>query len=288
MQKIDKRLLSKGNSVQHKGIFMNKEQCIRILHLTDTHLFADRNRTLLGVNTYDNLQLIVREIIDNQINPHMVILSGDLSHDGSEASYRMLHEAMTPLNSPYYVIAGNHDHLANMNALFSKLNHGALQKQLCRGVWQVILLNTHLKRNIHGKLNRSELSFLEHCLTNNPHLFTLIILHHPPWIIHSSWLDAINLKNHQEFWRLIQRFSSVKMVVSGHVHQAFERQYNDIWCYSTPATSIQFKPNCHQFTLDILSPGYRIIDLFPNTSFCSQIRRVSVQTGIPQQHLKGY
>jgi hypothetical protein len=55
--------------------------------------------------------------------------------------------------------------------------------------------------------------------------------------------------------------ASLAAVLSGHVHQESWREWHGIQFYSTPSTSVQFKPLSDHFALDEQAPGYRILQL---------------------------
>ena len=57
---------------------------------------------------------------------------------------------------------------------------------------------------------------------------------------------------------------------------------------ATPATSIQFKPDSHHFTLDNLQPGWREIELHENGSIYTQVKRIQEAQFLPNMQEEGY
>lgn len=94
-------------------------ECTRILQLSDIHLFKDRSEKLLGINTYDNLKLILQEIAHDSFKPDIVILTGDLSQDSSKISYEILAQELSFLPCSIYWLPGNHDDVHIMESVFS-------------------------------------------------------------------------------------------------------------------------------------------------------------------------
>ena len=51
---------------------------IRILQITDTHLFAGKHESLLGVNTWASFDAVLAAITEQQRDYDLVIATGDL------------------------------------------------------------------------------------------------------------------------------------------------------------------------------------------------------------------
>jgi 3',5'-cyclic AMP phosphodiesterase CpdA len=64
---------------------------LRILHLSDTHLFGDDTRHYGVVDTTAALERVLARAADLE-RLDLVVCSGDLSDDGTPASYRLLRE----------------------------------------------------------------------------------------------------------------------------------------------------------------------------------------------------
>jgi 3',5'-cyclic-AMP phosphodiesterase len=80
----------------------------------------------------------------------------------------------------------------------------------------------------------------------------------------SAWLDGVALRDAPEFWKVIDSNPNVKAVVCGHVHQAADRQRNNVRFLSTPSTCAQFLPGSEFFALDDRPPGLRWLTLHAN------------------------
>ena len=89
-------------------------------------------------------------------------------------------------------------------------------------------------------------------------------MHHHPLPMGSTWLDGVALRDAAEFWRAIDESPHVKAVICGHVHQATDRQRNNVRFMSTPSTCAQFLPGSEFFALDDRPPGLRWLELAPD------------------------
>jgi Icc protein len=56
---------------------------IKVLQITDTHLFADSNGCLLGLNTEQSLEAVIAQIRANHLPADLILATGDLVHESS-------------------------------------------------------------------------------------------------------------------------------------------------------------------------------------------------------------
>lgn len=248
---------------------------MRILQITDTHLFAESNKQLLGINTQHSLLAVLRQVKQESHQPDVVLLTGDLSQDCSAKSYKTLAKHIqATFKCPVYWIPGNHDDPKTMASVFAKtkLNN---DKVIRTDHWQIILLNSHSPGNVYGFLTKKELAWLDRCLKEYPKLYTLVTLHHHPIPVKSNWVDHLGLKNADVFLKIIDPHKQIRCVLWGHIHQKFETQRRGKVFMSTPSTCIQFKPNQDGFALDAKGmPGYRWITLKNDGTIKTVVKRV--------------
>jgi len=233
---------------------------LSLVQITDSHLFADPHGRLKGVSTLDSLQALIQHCQLRHPDPDLVLATGDLSHDGSAASYRHFASALDCLSAPVLWIPGNHDDVSIMQRQLSGDNFSAERCRQAQG-WNIIMLDTAVSGEEWGFLSVEELAFLDEMLANWPEYPALIGLHHPPVAVGSSWLDNIGLSNADEFFDVLDRHRQVRTAVFGHVHQAFETRYRGIHLLASPSSCIQFKPNEDAFMLDDAPAGYRWLRL---------------------------
>ena len=80
-----------------------------LVQLSDSHLFAEADGTLLGMNTRDSLQKVIELVRAQQPRIDLILATGDLSQDGTLASYQQFRDLTGQLDSPARWIPGNHD-----------------------------------------------------------------------------------------------------------------------------------------------------------------------------------
>jgi len=250
---------------------------VLIAQLTDTHLFADPEQDLKGIQTAASLEVVLKHLQELQPRPHYLLLSGDLSQDETPESYDRLVDLLAPLQIPAYWLPGNHDALPTMA---ERLQAHPLrsEKAFSAGGWRIVLLNSAWPGHVEGELAPAELNWLAAQLQDHSQQPALIVLHHPPLPIGSAWMDAIALQNSAEFLALVDRHPQVKLVLFGHIHQEFEQQRRGVTYLGSPSTCVQFQPNRQEFGIDTeAQPGFRLLALFPDGSYATQIQRVAAQ-----------
>ncbi len=253
---------------------MNQKSPFIVAQITDTHLFATDEQQMLGLTTYDSFQAVVAHLRQLQPKPHILLLTGDISQDETNESYQRLKEIISPLEIPAYWIPGNHDDLPLMQQVLNQPPIFA-DKSFTVGEWHFLLLSSWVPGKVYGKLSGASLEWLEQQLQLIGDKPTSIALHHPPCAIASEWMDRIKLQNPEEFFAIIDRYPQVKLVLFGHIHQAFEARRHGVHYLGSPSTCVQFKPESVEFALDSIQPGFRLLTLNSDGTFETKIERVN-------------
>lgn len=261
---------------------------IRLLQITDSHLFADSSADLLSVPTAQSFSAVVEAIEAQGEDFDYILATGDISQDHSEASYRRFLDGVSRLNTPCFWLPGNHDDQPIMNALTPSdpvLKHTQL---LLGDNWQIVLLDSQVVGVPYGQLSQAQLEHLQRCLAEHPQRHALVVLHHHPLHVGSQWLDEHALKHSEQFWQVIEQFEQVRAVLTGHVHQESQFVYQDVQVMTSPSTCVQFKPNSKEFALDNRSPGWRTLSLHRDGLVTSDVHRLPDGLFLPDFSSGGY
>ncbi|MGA9853488.1 MAG: 3',5'-cyclic-AMP phosphodiesterase [Gammaproteobacteria bacterium] len=234
---------------------------VRLLQITDTHLFAELGKSLYGVNTRESLRRVLKTA-SRHPKPDLVLATGDLVHDESPEGYRALAGMLEILKTPVAAIAGNHDALGPLRSITNPNIHVGGVHAL--GAWRIVLLNTLVPGEVGGHLDKTELKFLETSLIQAAEFPVLVALHHHPVSIGSAWLDRIALDNANELFDVTDRYENVRGMLWGHIHQEFESERHGMRLIATPSTCVQFLPGSNEFALDTRPPGMRRLYLYPD------------------------
>lgn len=266
-----------------------ESKAFRIFQVSDIHLFANHDDKLLQLNTFKSFYAVLNHLLASIIEqkPDLIVLSGDLSQDCSLESYQYILDSLKNIQCEIAWIPGNHDASATMQSVFTQ-SYLSSNRHIITDDWQIILLDSHQDGKVPGFLSDDEFDFLNRSL-QTCNKFALIMLHHHVLPVGSAWLDKLNLLNSDEFLRMIDRFTQVKGVVSGHVHQASEQKRNDVLYITSPSTCVQFKPLSNNFAVDKLMPGFNVIDLFPDGHIQATSMRIPYDPAfLPDLNSTGY
>ncbi len=114
---------------------------VQLLQISDTHLFAEPDQVLLGVPTYESLQLVVADALQRFSDAAACVLTGDLAQDGSREGYQHLVQSLAPLTMPKYALPGNHDDLELTQQVLATAGIAFTESFACGG-WYIIMLNS--------------------------------------------------------------------------------------------------------------------------------------------------
>ncbi|KXF80348.1 3',5'-cyclic-AMP phosphodiesterase [Enterovibrio coralii] len=263
-------------------------QTVRLLQITDTHLFADHAGSLLGVNTCASFNAVVNEIVKEGVDFDAIIATGDLSQDHTAESYQRFVDGIARWSQPCYWLPGNHDYQQEMKKVLEQSTLERCEHVLVGEHWQLIMLDSQVPGVPHGRLSGEQLALLENTLRDNPERHTLILLHHHPLPAGSAWLDQHKLHNQDEFWAVVAKYDTVKGVVCGHIHQALDTQHQERRVMAAPSTCIQFQPNSDDFALDLTNPGWREIALHADGTISTTVGRLKGNEFQPDMTSSGY
>jgi 3',5'-cyclic-AMP phosphodiesterase len=258
-----------------------------ILQITDPHILATPEATLLGVNTAHYFNGVLEHAFHSKRKFDLCLLTGDLAQDPCLVSYKYILSKLETYDIPCICLPGNHDDFDIMQEVFCTEQVNC-RKHIVLENWQIISLNSQIPGSEGGYLSLEELAFLDECLRNNPDLFTLIAVHHHCLPTKSRWMDTMIIENAQELFDLIKPYPMVKTIINGHIHQAMDVQFNSVRVLTTPSTCFQFKPNSESFSLDDTSPGYRWINLHADGSMDSDVVRLPGQLTGLRTDTQGY
>jgi Icc protein len=89
--------------------------------------------------------------------------------------------------------------------------------------------------------------------------------------MNSRWLDEVGLENAGELVTRLNALERVRLVLFGHVHQAYDEQHGNVRIIGTPSTCTQFLPASDTFAVDDRPPAYRRVVLAADGTFDTEL-----------------
>jgi 3',5'-cyclic-AMP phosphodiesterase len=227
---------------------------MRILQITDPHLYGNAAARLRGVETDSTLRSVLADAFAAVPDYAALLCTGDLVQD-DPSGYLRFRSIFGSSPKPVLCIPGNHD---EPQAMLHELSGAPFQ--ICgtwsSGGWQLVMLDSYDPGHVGGRLTSGELERLDRALGESQ-AHAMVCLHHHPVEMGSRWLDGIGVANADEFWRVIDAHSNVRAVVWGHVHQEYDGRRGSVRLFATPSTGAQFLPKSDRYAVDSRPPGYR-------------------------------
>lgn len=250
---------------------------LRIVQITDCHLFATPERELRGVATWPRFTSVLEAIANQVPEFDLLVITGDTAHDEVAATYEAVRKTLGEWAPKVRTIPGNHDDRSSLRQAFSESAcaagecDGRVTFHERRADWRLIGLDSQITGQVPGRLGDEQLAWLQRELDADKDRPTALFLHHPPISVRSAWLDAIRLQDHIEVEALLRAFPQVRLVCCGHVHQAVTGSLAGASVFTTPAVGLQFRPRTEQMEIDPRPPAFRVLELFPDGRWSTQV-----------------
>lgn len=232
---------------------------ILLVQLSDSHLFADADGSLLGMNTHESLQRVIERVLVEQERVDLVLATGDLSQDGTEASYEHFRRMTGAIDAPARWLAGNHDEPLPMERVAAGTD--LLDPVTDIGNWRVLMLNSAVPGSVPGFLDDSQLNLLKQALESADGRHCLICFHHQPVSIGCAWMAPIGLRNPEALFQVLKAYPQARALLWGHIHQEWDQYVDGLRLLASPSTCVQFEPGSDDFKVDERAPGYRWLAL---------------------------
>lgn len=238
----------------------------KIVQITDTHLTADGDKPAnhQRVDPAKKLADVFDDIHDTEVNPDLIVISGDLVHNGHPKDYRHFQKYLAKeekrQNARIQVILGNHDRTKAFYKGFLKDDPKARYfYKVPTDIWDLYFLDTKCGDIEQGYIDADQLEWLQTSLSESSKP-AVIFMHHPlagPTLEHMHYSI---LQNGDELLKAIPD-GKVKAIFAGHIHFAASYQVDGILNVVSDSTAyhIDCSNHHHHFAND--ATAYSVINL---------------------------
>jgi 3',5'-cyclic AMP phosphodiesterase CpdA len=216
-------------------------ELLRILHLSDTHLFgADPSGTGDRPLHYGRVDTTaaLRRVLDRAsvlTRLDLVVASGDLSDDGSPDSYRQLRELIDPWaaarGADVLYAMGNHDLREGFEAVL-----GARERVATVRGRRIIVLDSSVPGAGYGAVDAAQLERLRAELAVPAEYGSVLVLHHPPVPAPTPLLAALQLQDPQPLLEVCAA-GDVRVILAGHYHHPLATSVRGIDVFVAPGVA---------------------------------------------------
>lgn len=227
---------------------------MKLIVLSDLHLTTDGAR-IIGIDPWARFDQALTHALERHPDAARLVLLGDLTDDGPEASYHALAARLAGLSMPVTAIPGNHDDRTAFRAAFPAhpvCADGFLQSLVDTDTHRLIFLDTLVptpEPKHSGHLCPARLAWFAGALDGAAGRVVVVFMHHPPLPVGFPALDAIGVTNAAQFWDCAR--GRVAHLVLGHLHRAVSGCWN-----GTGFTVL--KSLVHQMPMDLASTSFAL------------------------------
>ena len=192
-------------------------ESLRILHLSDTHLYGDGRLHYGIVDTLAGLdRVLARASTLTEVD--VVVASGDLSDDGTADSYRRLKGTLEPWaaerGARIVYAMGNHD----LRDGFEEVLGAREAVTHVRG-FRVVTVDTSVPGAGYGQVSAEQLDRLRDVLAEPSENGTVVVLHHPPVPPTTVLFEPLRLVDPDPLLEVCSA-GDVRLILAGHFHHS--------------------------------------------------------------------
>ncbi|HVD38272.1 MAG TPA: phosphodiesterase [Solirubrobacterales bacterium] len=245
-----------------------------LVQLSDLHVGGSEN----GVDPIPRLEAVIEAVRELPNRPDGVVVTGDLTDDGAEESYRIARGLLERLDAPLHVLPGNHDDRARIRAAFDLPGEGEepVNYSVDLGELRLVLLDSNVPGRDPGSYDIDRLGWLDRELAAQPERPALLAVHHPPLATGIAEWDAINLDrgDREALGEVVARHPQLRAIVGGHLHRIAASTLSGCPVLAAPSTYLQVLPNYRRDEIEWVDPPGFAIHVWAGGELASQVQAV--------------
>ncbi len=235
-----------------------------IVQLTDLHLAAP-GAMAHGHDTAANLRRVAATVRAMDLRPDAILLTGDLSDAGDDASYEhyrdLVAKELEPFGCPVLAVLGNHDDRLAFRRVVLGDTTSDPDAPWCQVLdlhdVRLVLLDSHHPGHVTGLLGPAQLAWLDGQLAGAGDRPSIIGIHHPAVPRGVPRLDDYLLADRDAFAEVVARHR-VAAVLCGHSHVATATSWAGTLHAAGPATAFLLDPSTRTTSRPYAGSGFAI------------------------------
>ena len=216
-----------------------------VAQISDTHILTPEGNQPAADLRADCLRRCVTAI--NQQQPAAVIFTGDTVQHGQPEEYAWLRDLLAPLEPPLFLVPGNRDDKAAMQAAFG--DHAVLAQ--CGEFLhytvddldiRLVALDSTLRGERKGRFCAERQAWLERVLDEQPDRPTVLFIHHPPFDVGDHYIGGYRQPDEAAaLAAIVARHSQVVALICGHVHWPIECEWAGTEARIMPSVAVDLR-----------------------------------------------
>ena len=249
-----------------------------LLQVSDPHIGADWE----GADPDECLRRAVESILALPDRADALVVTGDLTQNGTAEEYRRLRELLAPLDLEPLVLPGNHDLRGPLREAFGLPGEGdePASHVVDLGPLRLVCLDSTIPGGEGGALDEGRVEWLDATLAAEPRQPTVIAMHHPPLRTQLPAFDRIGLapEAREALATVLDRHPQVMRVIAGHIHRAIVADLAGRPVVTVPSTYLQalLDFNGDKITMRTDPPGFAV-HAFRDGSLTSHVQAIGAR-----------
>ena len=259
-----------------------------IAQISDLHLAAPGHKTLGIAPMAENLARCNAHINHLSLLPDLVLVTGDLTHNGRSEEMAWAADLLSVLRPPFYVIPGNHDNRTTLLAAFGARACPAVSEAFINYVIEsddlrLIGLDSTLPDASGGEISPEQARWLDERLCEKPDQPTLLFMHHPPVKFGVIETDVDGFDGAERLAAVLEKHPQVQRILAGHIHLSSLSQWRSVVVSTAPSMGMRLFLD---LTMELPSafipddPGYHLHYWTPDRRLITHTVQVSVHEGL--------
>jgi len=235
-----------------------------IAQISDTHIAGPGLKTNGIAPMAQNLELCVEAINALTLQPDLVLLSGDVTNDFTHDEAQRAAEILAGLNSPLYLVPGNHDDRGVLWDVFGgsaipARTDGFINYVINRPDLRIIALDSVAQGQSGGAFCNTRAAWLRETLADGGDQPTVIFMHHPPLKCGVPETDQDGFDGAAKLGAIIADYPNIQRILCGHIHLLTHARWNGTVVTTAPSMGMQLMldlTQAHPSKFYLTDPGY--------------------------------
>jgi 3',5'-cyclic-AMP phosphodiesterase len=242
-----------------------------LAQLSDLHICDEWE----GIDPAAQVERVVEAIraLPNPVDA--VLVTGDLTDDGSAENYRRARELLERLEAPLYVLPGNHDDRRRLREAFALPGVGdePVNYSARVGDLRLIAFDSIVPGRDPGAYSSERLQWLDEELRRESETPAILALHHPPLPTGLPEWDAINLPpgERDALSEVVGRHPRLLAIVGGHLHRTAAGTLAGCAVLSAPSACLQVRPDFEVDDITWTDPPGFVLHVLRDGELSSQV-----------------
>lgn len=215
-----------------------------IAQISDTHISPPGQLTCSVAPMADALERIVDYLVQMRPKVDLVLLSGDVTQNGTAEEARHAADILSDLTMPLRIVPGNHDTRAALAGAFGDAvcpvaRHGFMDHVFDVDPFRVIAVDTLDPGKPGGRIDPAQIDWIRRQCADQPSRPTLLMMHHPPLRLGVPETDEDGFEGAEALGELVADHPNILRVLCGHVHLHTTAQWCGTVVTTAPSTGMQ-------------------------------------------------